>query len=290
MASRATAQPVAAAPAATASSSRARSGRASAQQPSIGAVQPGRDRWSRWSPAADPGRRSREPARRGRPHNYVRPWPGVHGSDALGRACRLSAEQAAGRPVVADVVRDQHHRPPGHQRVDRDLQISRAVTGSRCAVGSSSSTSGASRRNARASAMRWRCPADSRRPRSPSWVSKPSRQRLDERLGAGQPRGPADASAAGSPAGRARCSRRWCRRTGTGCCGTQAICAASATGIVARSMPPTVMLPAVGSAKPQQQREQRALARSARARDQRTCSPGLIVRPTSVRAASGRPG
>ena len=41
-------------------------------------------------------------------------------------------------------------------------------------VASSSSSSGASLRNARAMAMRWRCPPDRRTPRSPTIVSRPS--------------------------------------------------------------------------------------------------------------------
>ncbi len=55
-------------------------------------------------------------------------------------------------------------------------------------MGSSRMTSGASRRNARASAIRWSWPADSGRPPSPTTRVVPVGELVDELLGAGQGR------------------------------------------------------------------------------------------------------
>ena len=90
---------------------------------------------------------------------------------------------------------------------------SASVSPSRLAVGSSSSRSGASRRKARARATRWRSPADSPAPSSPSRVSRPwgRRSTRSER--------PAAAAGASDSAGRRRagpggCCRRSRRRRG----------------------------------------------------------------------------
>ena len=68
-------------------------------------------------------------------------------------------------------VRDEHHRPPGAKTLDRLGDDERRSAGSRSAVGSSRTTSGASRRNARASASLRLSPAESDRPPSPTTVS-----------------------------------------------------------------------------------------------------------------------
>ena len=96
-------------------------------------------------------------------------------------------------------MRDQEHRPAG-QPLDR-LADDRALSGSRSAVGSSSTTSGASRRNARASASRRRWPAESGRPPSPTIGRVALRQGADEAVGAGEHGGPRtrSAEASGSP-------------------------------------------------------------------------------------------
>ena len=69
---------------------------------------------------------------------------------------------------------DEQHRATLGQARDRGLDRAAADAGSRCAVGSSSTTSGASSRKARASAMRRDWPADRRRPPSPTRVRPPS--------------------------------------------------------------------------------------------------------------------
>ena len=63
-----------------------------------------------------------------------------------------------------------------------------ALSGSRLAVGSSRTTSGASRRNALARAMRCRSPAESGRPAVADDRVVPVRQRADEGVRAGEPR------------------------------------------------------------------------------------------------------
>ena len=75
-----------------------------------------------------------------------------------------------------------------------------SVAPSRPAVGSSSSSRGASRRNARASATRWRSPADSPAPRSPSG-SPGRRSRSPSRGRRRARRGHLAVSASGRPSG-----------------------------------------------------------------------------------------
>ena len=81
------------------------------------------------------------------------------------RRTTLSARVASsGRWTISRTVR------PGRRRSIAS-PTSSALTGSRLAVGSSRITSSASRRKARAIAIRWRSPAESGRPPSPTTVS-----------------------------------------------------------------------------------------------------------------------
>ncbi len=106
---------------------------------------------------------------------------GLVGAEAVGRghaatSTGASDEHPIGQRQQRGAVRDQHDRAPARRGARTASSTSASVWPSRLAVGSSSSSSGASRRNARASATRWRSPAESPAPRSPSTVSRPARQ------------------------------------------------------------------------------------------------------------------
>ncbi len=88
-----------------------------------------------------------------------------------------------------------------------------AVSGSRCAVGSSRTRTGASARSARASAIRWRWPPESSLPSSPTSVSRPSGSEathVPERAR----RSASSISARSRRAARAGRSRGWSSRRG----------------------------------------------------------------------------
>ena len=95
---------------------------------------------------------------------------------AMRRADR--APFAISRAVVQNTCRRRRHGSrPRRGAADAEpaqaLDTSASVPGSRCAVGSSSSTSGASRRKARAMATRCAWPPDRPQPPSPTSVSSP---------------------------------------------------------------------------------------------------------------------
>jgi hypothetical protein len=83
---------------------------------------------------------------------------------------RLEPDHAVGPRLQLGSMRDEEDGAPGEQALDRRahrLGARRVEVGGR----TSRITSGASRRNARASAIRRTCPADSGRPPSPTTVS-----------------------------------------------------------------------------------------------------------------------
>ena len=161
---------------------------------------------------------------------------------------RLEPHDAVGPAGELGPVGDEQHRPARRRSRSTASATIAALAGSRLAVGSSRTTSGASRRNARASAIRCRCPAESGRPPSPTTVSYPSGSSRDEAVGAGEPRGGvarAPSAAVGSPS---RMLSATVPRKSVGCCGTHASCERhAAASQSARSTPPTVTRPAVGS-------------------------------------------
>ena len=89
---------------------------------------------------------------------------GARRSSARERSCGDLAgrerQHAVGERDQRGPVGDEHHGAPARQPARSTRTTSCSVWPSRLAVGSSSSSNGASRRNARASAMRWRSPAD----------------------------------------------------------------------------------------------------------------------------------
>ena len=144
---------------------------------------------------------------------------------------------------------------------------SSSVAPSRFAVGSSSSSTGARRTNARASATRWRSPTDRPAPRSPSIASRPSGRAattsvrpaaraassISAIVASGRPRRMLSAIEAEN-----RCGR----------CGIHEICARQASGSSSSSStPPTVTLPASRRHEPEQHGQQRRFAAPARAGD-----------------------
>ena len=163
--------------------------------------------------------------------------------DAIGAA---AAQQLVGRAVLHDAAAIEHHdaveaaqgRQPVGDGDHRAARISRSSAWRIASsdslssedVASSSSRSGASFRKARAMAMRWRWPPDSRAPRSPTTVEKPSgsasmksRQRAASAachdLARRSPRAGRSGCSPGSSGGTARCPaarRRW---RGAGCPG-----------------------------------------------------------------------
>ena len=124
-------------------------------------------------------------------------------------------------------------------------------------VGSSSSSSGRSASTARASATRRRCPVDSPAPSSPTGVpSGMSSAAARGRRPASDP--------AWRRARRGGCCRRRCRRTAPVAAAPRPPGAARRRrSMSARSTPPTVIRPASGAAKPEQQVQQGRLAGAA---------------------------
>ena len=164
-----------------------------------------------------------------------------------------------------------------------------ALAGSRCAVGSSSSSTGARRRNARARAIFCRCPADRLPARSVRTVSKPP--------GSRRMKSSAPASCAAA-AISARCAAGWPRAmlpatvvaNKCGCCGTQAIWASQPSpGIRARSVPPAVMVPLAGMTSPSSKASSE-LFPAPLGPVRMMCSPGRMVRSMSWSASRSRPG
>ena len=143
-------------------------------------------------------------------------------------------------------------------------------------MGSSSSTSDAPssrRRKARARAIRWRWPADSRVPRSPSRVAYPSGSAATTSAASASAtaRSTASSSASGTPS-RTLSATLASNRYGR--CGSHAIRRRhSSTGRSAQVRPVHRDPPAVGVGEPQQHREQRRLAR------RRWCPVSSSVRP-----------
>ena len=90
-------------------------------------------------------------------------------------------------------VRHDEHGPVAAASRPTASRMTVSLAASSCEVASSRMTSRASARNARAIAIRWRCPPLSRSPSSPTGVVVAVRQRGDERVRArprGRPRGP----------------------------------------------------------------------------------------------------
>ncbi|RPK47565.1 hypothetical protein EES39_11870 [Streptomyces sp. ADI92-24] len=159
------------------------------------------------------------------------------------RTTRSATDRSAGRCTTSSTV-----RPAASLRTASTMPAS--VSPSRLAVGSSSSSTGRSARNARASARRCRCPAERPEPSSPRRVAAPSGSSVTKSYA------PASRSAAvtalSSASGRA--SRTFsaivpAKRCGR--CGTQAIRSRQRSGErSARSVPPTRTRPSSGAAKP----------------------------------------
>ena len=141
--------------------------------------------------------------------DVLAPARASHASDPHG----LEREHAVGERDERGAVGDEHGRAARRAASRRPRAPPRSVSPSRLAVGSSSSSSGASRRNARASAMRWRSPAESPAPRSPSTVSSPRGSRRRSRRDRPRRRPPRPPSR-GLRAPEAHVLRRSSRRTG----------------------------------------------------------------------------
>ena len=121
-------------------------------------------------------------------------WPGR----GLREPAAVQGDDLAGAGRPPEPVGDQDDRAARPSGRAMTSPIAAAVAGSRWAVGSSSSSSGASRRNARASAICCRCPADSSaRPLAERGVVAAG-ERLDERRRAGQPGGVRDRGPGGA--------------------------------------------------------------------------------------------
>ena len=136
------------------------------------------------------------------------------------------------------------------QLIDRVARRSRRSSGSRFAVGSSRTTNGASRRNARASAIRWVCPAESGRPPSPTKRLVAVRQRRDELVGAGERAPRARTQRRRLPGSPRRMFSATVPRSSVGRCGTQASCRRQASGShAATSTPSAVTRPSPASAR-----------------------------------------
>ena len=114
--------------------------------------------------------------------------------------CRSSARTVDSRCAMTIVVRPT---------ISRSIAswISASDSESRLEVASSRIRIGASARNARAIATRWRSPPESFTPRSPTSVRIALRQARDEVVRVGQPRRRARSPPASRPAGHRRCSR-----------------------------------------------------------------------------------
>ncbi len=189
--------------------------------------------------------------------------PAGERDDPVG-ACRRA--RAGGRS--ASIVRPclQAPRPP-------PTTIA-TLAGSRSAVGSSRITSGASRRNARASPIRRRSPRRQR----PAAVADDRRvavgQRRDELVSAGEPRGLAHRRRRWRPASPRRMLSATVPRNSVGCWGTQATSRRHASSWhSARSTSPTVI--------------RRRSARAARAASAATV---LLPAPLSPTSATVSPG
>ena len=168
------------------------------------------------------------------------------------RRRRASATTRSARRDELRAVRDHQHRAAARAGARPPRATSAALAGSRSAVGSSRMTSGASRRNARASAIRRRSPAESARPPSPIDRLVAVGQRRDEPVRARAHRGRladrlvrragrAEADVVGDRAAEERRPLRHPRELRA---------ATRAASQRARSTPPTVMRPPVGSARP----------------------------------------
>ena len=133
-------------------------------------------------------------------------------------AAGFQAHHLVGQVRPAGVVAPTIPVAPSSSRAT-PARTAAALSGSRCAVGSSSSTSGAPssrRRNARASAIRWRWPADSRVPALAEAGGEPVGQGGDDVCGLGERDGPRARPRRRRPGRRAGRCRPRSRRTGTG--------------------------------------------------------------------------
>ena len=136
----------------------------SSRQVGLGVRPPGAGAPARSRPGRDRARGGASARRAGRPAARGR---------ARGRRCGRSCASVDSRWAMAITVRPCISRSSAWRIISSDSLSSDDVA-------SSSSTIGESFRSARATAMRWRWPPDSRVPRSPTMVSRAAGQRLDE--------------------------------------------------------------------------------------------------------------
>ena len=159
-------------------------------------------------PRTPPPRRAGRRARR-RPISAHGRRRGPHAAASAG----VEVDDPVGERQQRRAVGDEDRRCGRGRAGGSRRTTSASVAPSRPAVGSSSTSSGASRRNARASARRWRSPADSPAPRSPSGSRgrraepRPRRRAARRRARARRPR-------ASRPGGRGGRCRRSSPRTG----------------------------------------------------------------------------
>ncbi len=239
---RPTALPSARAPSSSARANRARSGRPAART---------RARGLRRTTGSSPGTvegttegtATTSPPGSGRTGGRPIESPAPEGRGAPSRTTRSATASSAGRCTTSTTV-----RPSASRRTASTIAAS--VSPSSEAVGSSSSSTGRSARNARASARRWRWPADSPAPSSPRRVSVPCGS-MDTNSSAPAARS-ADRTCASVAPGRASRTfsatvpaKRWGR------CGTQATWSRQLSGESdERSAPSTSTRPLVGRSRP----------------------------------------
>ncbi len=211
-----------------------------------------------------------------------KPSAGAGATASTNRTTRSATPSKAGRCTTSSTV-----RPTASLRTASTTSAS--VAPSRAAVGSSSSSTGRSARNARASASRCRCPADSPAPSSPSTVSTPSGSASTNS------RAPASASArltaASSASGRvSRAFSAIVPAYRCGLCGTQAMRERhSSKSSSARSAPPTDTRPSVGRTNPSSTFSSVDLP-APLGPTSATVSPGSTWKDASDTASVDRPG
>ena len=178
--------------------------------------------------------------RRGRP-------PREPGEVPARPACRTTTRSAerteAARCATSNTVRPAESRSIA-------ARTAASLSASSPAVGSSRSSSGASRRKARARAIRCRCPADSPAPCSPNLVASPS-GRSATKVAASAWRRAAHTSASPASGAPSRTLSATVPLNRYGRWGTQATWRRHcSTSRAARSVPPTRIVPDVGARKP----------------------------------------
>jgi hypothetical protein len=204
-------------------------------------------------PAAPAGRVSSSDGRR-RAGDWAR------ARDDLGRS---KNDRTVGRDEVGRCSMTSTARPAATRPIASETTA--AVSGSRLAVGSSSTSSGASRSSARASAMPPLLAGRQAR-------ARPHRSWCRSRAGARRRtrRRPASRAASATRSARRRVGRGRCcpgsvPRNIVGRCGSQPTCRCHQSGSsVPRSWPSTVTRPRSGPAQPEQHGGHRALAHPAR--------------------------